>query len=324
LIMKETSIQFCPPQSIWINCRNFTYTTHTNECGPRMLLALTILLTHPAPHRDMLIPYMHPNLAQIARTHVAMTILTGRIVLPDMLNDNTQVSSCMTTVISNPASLIKWPSLNKEGTQLSRADTRLYSSLDSHSHSPESSSPASTHTIPTTQSENFASILKYDPFPKQKKRSAKRNPTTGKQPTPSQRTLGQFFPSINHTRSPSQTLITTFLQMNEKPLTRASPDSPYTNPSGRPTQRLISNKAAPDKEIHITPASIVRKAKHTIVPKLNTNRKIPANIHPLCPTDQGWGHSLENIDTSTILRVILQNPNGLKLQSSYEDFILGM
>jgi hypothetical protein len=87
-IMKESCTQFCPPDSIWLTCRNYTYTPHTNECGPRMLLALSIFLTHPAPHRDMLMPYMHPNLAQIARTYVAMTILTGKVVIPNATRDH--------------------------------------------------------------------------------------------------------------------------------------------------------------------------------------------------------------------------------------------
>jgi hypothetical protein len=77
LITKGTNKQFCPPSADWITSKNLMYTPHSNECGPRMLIALTIMMMHPSPHNGMLIPYMHPNLAQIARTFVATTILTG-------------------------------------------------------------------------------------------------------------------------------------------------------------------------------------------------------------------------------------------------------
>lgn len=54
---------FYPASTIWINCYNLTYQPHSNECGPRTLLALTIQALHQQPHNTMLLPYLHSNLA---------------------------------------------------------------------------------------------------------------------------------------------------------------------------------------------------------------------------------------------------------------------
>jgi hypothetical protein len=66
LSTENTSPLVRPENSQWINCSNFTYCPHSNECGPRTLLALYIMLSHPSPNQTMLLPYMSPNLAQIA------------------------------------------------------------------------------------------------------------------------------------------------------------------------------------------------------------------------------------------------------------------
>jgi hypothetical protein len=76
-----TDPNFNPPDSIWINCTSNTYLPHSNECGPRTLLALTLMATHQLPHENMLLPIMHPNIAQITRWWIAKTILTQQIDL---------------------------------------------------------------------------------------------------------------------------------------------------------------------------------------------------------------------------------------------------
>ena len=48
LLATKTSREFYPATAQWIHCRNFTYRPHSNECGPRSLLAATILALHPA------------------------------------------------------------------------------------------------------------------------------------------------------------------------------------------------------------------------------------------------------------------------------------
>jgi hypothetical protein len=55
------------------------YVPHSNECGPRALLAAAIYSLHPNPNKNSLIPAMHPNIAQISRWWVAKSILTQDI-----------------------------------------------------------------------------------------------------------------------------------------------------------------------------------------------------------------------------------------------------
>jgi len=71
----STSVEFNPHNSICVNCTNYTYHPHSNECGPRSLLALSIFGTHPSPTRNMFIPFMHPNIAQISRWWIAASLI---------------------------------------------------------------------------------------------------------------------------------------------------------------------------------------------------------------------------------------------------------
>jgi hypothetical protein len=60
-LLQNTDNEFYPADAIWINCSNNLYLPHSNECGPRTLLALTIMGAHPAPFREMLLPSMHSS-----------------------------------------------------------------------------------------------------------------------------------------------------------------------------------------------------------------------------------------------------------------------
>jgi hypothetical protein len=50
---------------MWINCQAKTYHPHSNECGPQLLCALTLMAIHDSLTSTILLPYMHNNLAQI-------------------------------------------------------------------------------------------------------------------------------------------------------------------------------------------------------------------------------------------------------------------
>jgi len=58
LISAKTSSTFYPPSTEWIKCINYTYQPHSNECGPRSLLAATILALHPNPSATILLTAM--------------------------------------------------------------------------------------------------------------------------------------------------------------------------------------------------------------------------------------------------------------------------
>jgi hypothetical protein len=77
--LSTSSTDFYPKGTTWINCCNYTYLPHSNECGIRTLLALTIQALHPYPYHQILLPYMHENLAQIGRTWIALTLLCGSL-----------------------------------------------------------------------------------------------------------------------------------------------------------------------------------------------------------------------------------------------------
>jgi hypothetical protein len=71
----KTSAEIHPSNAIWHNCLSYTYLPHSNECGPRTLLALSVFALHPNPSQYMLLPYMNNNIAQISRWWVARCIL---------------------------------------------------------------------------------------------------------------------------------------------------------------------------------------------------------------------------------------------------------
>ena len=55
-----TSRPFCPTNSVWTNCKNYTYRPHSNECGPRTILALAIMISNSTINQDLLLRYMNP------------------------------------------------------------------------------------------------------------------------------------------------------------------------------------------------------------------------------------------------------------------------
>jgi hypothetical protein len=112
LIFHHTDSEFCPLNAEWIHCKGNHYHPHSNECGPRTIVALYILALHPSPHENMLLPVMHPNLAQIARTWVATQIINGMPKINGIepfLSIETCLDSRQTNrAPSSPFDLIPW------------------------------------------------------------------------------------------------------------------------------------------------------------------------------------------------------------------------
>jgi hypothetical protein len=222
---------------------------------------------------------------------------------------------------SNPASLLTWPGHIQPGIRNSLTNN----SSSSSALQPQMSDPpslTSTQSTESSQLEATQSILQYNPFPRRRKRSTRQNSKRSTKGIPLQRKLHHFISSTNCNIPSGQAKITPFLQ------SRSLPTSQHALLPGA-TDHILSRQQpqsgkAPGSSNAIIPEANLKKSAHMRFPKINMNRIIPATIHPSCPTDCCWGHKLESIDSSTILRVVQQNPNGLKLQSSYEDFTLGM
>lgn len=112
----NTSMQFNPTTSKWINCVNYTYHPHSNECGPRSLLALSIMATHPQPSESILIPFMHPNLALICRWWVAKSLISTEfditpfsatsLNVPPLISLHTKILSLEKLLPSQPCTSI--------------------------------------------------------------------------------------------------------------------------------------------------------------------------------------------------------------------------
>jgi hypothetical protein len=111
-LQNHTCPEFYPSSTTWITCQGYYYIPHSNECGPRTLLALHVMATHTNPHKHILLPFMHPNIAQISRTWIASSLISGTLIkIPsNHLSDTTTPSRQLTslTMTSVPYDLISW------------------------------------------------------------------------------------------------------------------------------------------------------------------------------------------------------------------------
>jgi hypothetical protein len=78
-LLSHSDPAFYPPNTTWLVCHNTTFIPHANECGPRTLLALAAMALCPNPTSYILSHLMHPNLAQISRVWVAVSIIWSNI-----------------------------------------------------------------------------------------------------------------------------------------------------------------------------------------------------------------------------------------------------
>jgi hypothetical protein len=137
LLSTKTTTEFYPPTAEWIKCYNFTYRPHSNECGPRALLASTLLAVHPNPSAHTLMPLMHKNLAQIARTWIGGQLLQPEFdeaaILPFLGTSHPFHLTC-TDATSSPADLIQWLPINhlprSNTLQKSISTTAEFSKID--------------------------------------------------------------------------------------------------------------------------------------------------------------------------------------------------
>jgi hypothetical protein len=110
---QQTDPSFYPPATEWITCHTTTYSPHSNECGPRTLLARSIMALHPSPSSSILLPYMHHNLAQITRAWASITLLKGIPILPPIASSNSHTlaeQAARSIIYCSPPNLIDWTS----------------------------------------------------------------------------------------------------------------------------------------------------------------------------------------------------------------------
>jgi hypothetical protein len=135
-IYNHTDQDFCPSDAKWVHCHSTHYITHSNECGPRTILALHTMAFHPHPHANMLLPLMDTNIAQISRTWIAASIISGN-PLHDSLTDtfthnHFQETRHSTTMQSHPYDIIPWRKINRDLLQVPTLPDTTKSSASSH------------------------------------------------------------------------------------------------------------------------------------------------------------------------------------------------
>jgi hypothetical protein len=106
LLQTGTSTEFYPPNSRWVSCRTPIFRPHSNECGPRTMLALAVMISHPAPHPTIIHTYISSNLAQHSRHWMCIVLLMG--IVPFLEQNEVTQANHPPVIESIPATLISW------------------------------------------------------------------------------------------------------------------------------------------------------------------------------------------------------------------------
>jgi hypothetical protein len=227
------------------------------------------MATHPNPDNNILLHLMHPNLAQISRVWIAVSIITGKLhdtnILYPMSTMNNPAFSY--TARSIPSDVILWPK---------RLDPMHEQTRSTHTPSQSVTSITST----TSAASDFSASSPVDL-------------ETGSltSPPPSQ-------DPINRQRIPhDQEVIMDATQYSATPLTQ---DRLYISPTANPIY-------FPTTTLDATPSQSQSFLKQETITKWTVNHG--AHLHQdeasfLKP----FGHDLPIIDTTTTLRVVMQNP----------------
>jgi hypothetical protein len=108
--------------------------------------------------------------------------------------------------------------------------------------------------------------------------------------------------------------------------TSISPSTTITLPKVSTTKYKLRLPSAPAVKPFTQQTTGSRPRKHPTQPRqltLRPLRLIDANLNPKCPIHEVWGNSLQDIDPTDTFRLIFQNPNGLKLSTAKDEFLLG-
>ncbi len=203
-------------------------------------------------------PYMHPNLAQITQTHIALTILTGRIIIPSATDSYISVPGVATRMWSNPASLINWHTIDGDGMHIPPRGVGNFTSLD-YPPTPtplQACSPLtpSSSSNTTAQSKTLSAILHAAPFPQRVKRRKGRSGNT-RPPTP--RTLHHFLPTANKLLPLGQLRITSFFRPKH-----STQNTTAIGPQASQNITHYTKTMKPSNPQILTPLSFVHSQSH--------------------------------------------------------------
>jgi hypothetical protein len=155
ILTTRTSSEFYPPSAKWIQCKNLTYWPHSNECGPRTLLAATILALHPNPSQHILMPIMHQNLAQITRTWIGGQILQAHLdtdAIDSLLLLSQHQSQYDMSANSAPADLVQWNPISNMNEDVRKMQQHQTSSSN---HFASSLNPLAPVFLPVKTTSSF-------------------------------------------------------------------------------------------------------------------------------------------------------------------------
>jgi len=320
LLFSDAPEDFYPASAIWVNCINFTYAPHSNECGPRSLLAATILALHPQPSNTILLAAMHPNLAQTLCTWLGCQIITQSIddnAIQALLNISLDATN--RRIAPSSPYLFSWEdSICHSGTTFGtsghtklRATAPIFYPRTAPSlscHNTSSSSLSLSH-LPVTVNSKEPDRAPTRPVDKKSCNCpAKRVNLV----LPGQKLLTSFL-CKRITTTPLPEAASLHVPSLSIPPVSSSQSSHNSSPSIQQTHQADPPEPVP-------PAQPMVPNQRTLFdfaffkPQLSITEADP----------DVWGHVPEQIDTSATFRVILQNPNGIRPSVTEHEFLFSL
>jgi hypothetical protein len=157
---ERTSDLFHPPDAVWINFNSFTYSPHTNECGPRSILALTVLSCHPNPSENILLPLMDDNIAQLCRWWIAECLIDETVDITPFARQYSTTIPYPTTTWTRSSHPFNIANLTtEEPTHLFKPDSYSSQADSDSTLSPKSLTEDPISTPDTTMTSNHVPLI---------------------------------------------------------------------------------------------------------------------------------------------------------------------
>jgi hypothetical protein len=309
-----------------------------------MLFATLTMLNHPNPHENILLPYMHPNLAQLSRVWIAQTILTGEPTFPcepQNMSPNSMIFHLEAR--SQASSVILWDSQQNASandlTTKSPDETKNVNKLaDISSISPSTQVTNCFKKPSETNSRNLSSRRKSG----SKVVTSSEIQSSKELPRGSESNRGENLNQKNNTKKKSRGKMS---QKVQQPVRQYKPNKTtlfdyiqpkitdyFTDRNEHESHRVNGNKNKKSvKDItkensNVSEIKISFKERSSQSTGDRQHLSTPTQIHTQPQTSEGrntnqafdskifsgtHGHALEEIDSQSTLRIVLQNPNGL-------------